>query len=110
LLTQRVITGVSLIYCFVSCLSTSPVNAECIPRVIAASGGLLLLAGLWTPIAGALIAAIEIWIALSHPADHCAPLFLAAFGATLAMIGPGAWSIDARLYGRKRILPPDTTE
>ncbi len=28
---------------------------------------------------------------------------LAAFGGTLAMIGPGAWSIDARLFGRKRI-------
>jgi len=28
---------------------------------------------------------------------------LAALGAALAMVGPGAWSIDARLFGRKRI-------
>jgi putative oxidoreductase len=26
---------------------------------------------------------------------------LATLGATLAMIGPGAWSIDAHLFGRK---------
>jgi putative oxidoreductase len=26
---------------------------------------------------------------------------VATLGATLAMIGPGAWSIDAQLFGRK---------
>jgi putative oxidoreductase len=25
----------------------------------------------------------------------------------LAMIGPGAWSVDARLYGRKRFDMPE---
>jgi putative oxidoreductase len=30
-------------------------------------------------------------------------LIEALLGAVLAMVGPGAWSIDARLYGRKRI-------
>jgi hypothetical protein len=28
---------------------------------------------------------------------------VAVFGAAIAMIGPGAWSLDARLFGRKRI-------
>jgi putative oxidoreductase len=32
---------------------------------------------------------------------------LAALGASLALVGPGRWSIDARLFGRKRILTPD---
>jgi putative oxidoreductase len=27
-------------------------------------------------------------------------------GAALAMLGPGAWSVDARLFGRKRIHIP----
>jgi hypothetical protein len=27
-------------------------------------------------------------------------------GVTLAMLGPGAWSVDARLFGRKRIQIP----
>jgi uncharacterized membrane protein YphA (DoxX/SURF4 family) len=30
-------------------------------------------------------------------------VFLAAIAASMAMLGPGAWSIDARLFGRKRI-------
>jgi putative oxidoreductase len=30
-------------------------------------------------------------------------IVLALLGSTLAMIGPGAWSIDARLFGRKHI-------
>jgi uncharacterized membrane protein YphA (DoxX/SURF4 family) len=28
----------------------------------------------------------------------------AAAGLALAMLGPGAWSLDARLFGRKRII------
>ena len=31
---------------------------------------------------------------------------LGALGAALAMLGPGAWSVDARLFGRKRIQIP----
>jgi hypothetical protein len=31
----------------------------------------------------------------------------ATIGAALAMIGPGAWSLDARLFGRKRIETHD---
>ena len=27
----------------------------------------------------------------------------AALGVCLALLGPGAWSIDARLFGRKRV-------
>ena len=31
---------------------------------------------------------------------------VAVLGLTLALIGPGEWSVDARLYGRKHIVPP----
>jgi putative oxidoreductase len=31
------------------------------------------------------------------------PIVLVVLGLSLAMIGPGAWSIDARLFGRKQI-------
>jgi hypothetical protein len=27
-----------------------------------------------------------------------------ALGVALAMLGPGAWSLDARVFGRKRIV------
>jgi O-acetylhomoserine/O-acetylserine sulfhydrylase-like pyridoxal-dependent enzyme len=35
--------------------------------------------------------------------DPWISIALAAFGGTVATIGPGAWSIDARLFGRKHI-------
>jgi len=65
--------------------------------------GILLLAGLWTPIAGALQAIIEVWIFLSRGDSTSLNLLLAALGVSLVMLGPGAWSADARLFGRKRI-------
>jgi len=63
--------------------------------------GILLLAGLWTPVAGTLQAIMEVWIALYRAAGVNLPL--AVLGVSLVMIGPGAWSLDAKLFGRKRI-------
>lgn len=74
--------------------------------MVGAGAGLLLLAGLWTPLSGTLIALLEVWITFSFAADPLIHIVLATLGATLAMIGPGAWSIDARLFGRKRIEAP----
>jgi putative oxidoreductase len=65
--------------------------------------GILLLAGLWTPVAGALQAIIEVWIFFSRGDGANLHLLLAALGISLVMLGPGAWSVDARLFGRKRI-------
>jgi uncharacterized membrane protein YphA (DoxX/SURF4 family) len=76
------------------------------PHIIGAGAGILLLVGLWTPVGGALVTIVELWIVLSQVGDPSIPVMLATLGATLAMIGPGAWSIDARLFGRKHIGPP----
>jgi hypothetical protein len=73
------------------------------PQIIASCAGMFLLVGLWTPIIGTMIGFIEIWIALTHISDPWVPIVLAMLGGTVAMIGPGAWSIDARLFGRKHI-------
>lgn len=76
-------------------------------RCIWAAGGCFLLAGLWTPAVAALLALNEISIALSlvspQPEDKWIHVFLAVLAAAIAMLGPGAWSIDARLFGRKRV-------
>jgi uncharacterized membrane protein YphA (DoxX/SURF4 family) len=73
--------------------------------MIAAAAGILLLVGLWTPIAGGLIAVVEVWMAF-YGGNPLISIMLATFGFTLAAIGPGAWSIDARLFGRKHIDAP----
>jgi len=63
----------------------------------------LLLAGLWTPIAASLQAIAEISIVVAQNGEPSSHYLLAALGASLVMLGPGAWSVDARLFGRKRI-------
>lgn len=102
LLVQRLITGIALLHNGVAQLET-PSAGLMIPAIAGAVLGLFILAGLWTPVVGALIAAVELWIALSGSGDTWMSLLLAIFGGTLAMIGPGAWSIDARLFGRRHI-------
>jgi putative oxidoreductase len=77
-----------------------------IPQLVAAVAAALLLIGLWTPVAGILMAGAELCLAISYPADPSMHILLGAFGAALAMLGPGAWSVDARLFGRKRIQIP----
>jgi putative oxidoreductase len=103
LFIQRVLAGVTLLYLEIVCLTGTQLCPAVVPRTIGALAGILLLAGLWTPVAGILVVMVEGWIAYSSPGNHWAPLMLAAFGASLAMVGPGAWSVDARLFGRKRI-------
>ena len=75
-------------------------------QLIAAGAAALLLVGLWTPVAGVLLAAAELGLVFSHPADPWWHVLLGTLGVALAMLGPGAWSVDARLFGRKRIQIP----
>lgn len=78
--------------------------------------GVLLMAGLWTPATALLAACAAAWIAISTPGDAALWFFVFVNAISLALLGPGAWSIDARLFGWKRIdvhdegegdLPPD---
>jgi putative oxidoreductase len=88
-------------------VSASTGIADAMVTIVAAGAGALLLAGLWTPIAGVIASMLEVWVAVSLPADSSAPALAAAIALGLALLGPGAWSIDARNYGRKRILIKD---
>ena len=103
LLFMRLIAGSALVFRAVAILCGGPKLGEAILQVLAAGAGLLLLAGLWTPIAGALVAMIYIWDIFSHPGDPWTNILLVTLCAALALLGPGAWSVDARLFGWKRI-------
>lgn len=104
LLLQRFLAGGILVYC--GALSLTKTHLElAIPQIIGAVAGVLILVGLWTPVAGTVAAAVELWIAFSQPNNVSMAVILAVLGASLAMIGPGAWSVDARLFGRKQFDP-----
>ena len=99
--------GIALICLSISGLLGPPGERITVaPDLVAVAGGILLLAGLWTPLAGAVIAIDELWIALSlyssQRDSQWIHILMAVLTAGVAMLGPGAWSIDARLFGRKR--------
>ena len=107
LLAQRLLLGITQVYCLSVCVNAAPVCGTFLPQSIGALAGILLLAGLWTPVAGTLVAIMGAWTAFLLPASGALPAVMAVLGSSLAMIGPGAWSLDAWLFGRKHIEPPD---
>jgi hypothetical protein len=49
------------------------------------------------------VAILALWQAFSHPENPWSCIMLGTLGAALALLGPGGWSVDARLFGWKRI-------
>jgi putative oxidoreductase len=84
-------------------LRGGPPVGPTILNVLTGVVGILLLVGLWTPAAGTVLAILASLSALMHPADPWNCIFLGTLGAVLALVGPGAWSVDAYLFGWKRI-------
>ena len=74
------------------------------PLTLAAA--LLLIAGLWTPVAGAVVAVVAISEILATGEPPVARLLAATIAGALTMLGPGRLSIDARLFGWRRIDLP----
>jgi putative oxidoreductase len=107
LLLLRLFTGAVLIAFGISGIMEGPPPLTVALQVIGIVAAILLLAGVFTPLAGVLAAAAELWIAISRFSAHASDLWVtlaqAILAVSLAMIGPGAWSIDARRFGRKHI-------
>ena len=103
---MRLVAGSTLIVRASAALWGDPTINREITCAFLALFGLLLISGLWTPIVGTLVALVEVWQLLALRADVWNLLLLGAIAGALAMLGPGLWSIDAYLFGWKRVEAP----
>jgi uncharacterized membrane protein YphA (DoxX/SURF4 family) len=63
----------------------------------------LIAIGVWTPVSGMLVALTQLWYVVTDERTPSLAGLLAVTAVALLCTGPGAWSIDARLYGMRRI-------
>jgi uncharacterized membrane protein YphA (DoxX/SURF4 family) len=77
------------------------------PASIGIAAGLIILIGLWTP-AGCVLAVIaEAWLLLTGRIAIQPAILLISISVAVAMLGPGSWSVDAVLFGRRRLVIND---
>jgi len=103
LLLLRVVACSLTTYGGVVAVFRSGPYAVLIQQIVAMICAFLLLIGLATPLAAIALSFCEVWIVLANRAQWPVAIALGGIAFALAMLGPGSISIDARLFGRKRI-------
>jgi putative oxidoreductase len=103
LLILRLVAGFSLLgveYMTSGLEGVATVLLRCVTLAVA----VLILLGFGTPFAAVGEAVIQVGIMILDGRYNSSAVIAAALGVALAMLGPGAWSLDARVFGRKRIV------
>jgi putative oxidoreductase len=105
LLLLRLLTAGGLVYFGIEGIRESPVPLMIGLQGAGIAAGILLAAGLFTPLAGTVAAIAKIGIAIARFSSETGNAWIALtqviLAVALVMIGPGAYSIDARRFGRK---------
>ena len=99
---MRLVSGTALLVEGYLALHGRPSFGPALLQACSIGFGILLIAGLWTPVIGSLVALEALWNVFSsgYPWRW---VMMATLGAALALIGPGAWSLDAWLFGWKQL-------
>ena len=96
---MRLVVGTSLIVNGVQKFQTGQPIELAILNLLTVGDGALLVAGLWTPVAGFAVSVLAVWGLLTQNASLCLIVLSSTIGAGLALVGPGAWSLNAGLFG-----------
>jgi len=99
LLLLRILVGVTLIAQNVTQVRSSELSASgwILPALVLLAAGCLLL-GFVTPVTALLIGLLSATLAFN--------IDIVVLSIVIALLGPGAFSIDARMFGRREILIP----
>jgi putative oxidoreductase len=100
---MRLVAGASLIVNGIEKLQAGEPLQSVVLDILAIGVGALLVAGIWTPVAGFSVFVLALLDTFARHGNLTQGLLLATIGLALALVGPGAWSWDARLFGWKRI-------
>jgi uncharacterized membrane protein YphA (DoxX/SURF4 family) len=109
LLALRAAVGASAVVHGVTRFDAEPTVAGVAAGLTLVAGGLCLLAGFLTPVAAVAVSVSAAGLAFSWlplpPSSTVVASPLAAVAAlALALLGPGAYSLDSRLFGRREIV------
>ena len=96
---------------------SNPASGKWLLGLVLIASGAAMAAGLFTPFAGLLVGLCFLGIGLSWfpaPARGLHDVRLLSYGMTitavaLALLGPGAFSFDGRLFGRREIVIPPSS-
>jgi hypothetical protein len=94
------------LYALNRCVVEMRSDASSLQIVVALGGGfaaIFVVIGLWTPIAASLLALVGLVRLIFLPPASWDTVLAGAIGLALSLIGPGATSVDAQSYGRRRI-------
>lgn len=101
------LVGVTLIAQTVTQIRTSELTASgwIVAALVFLAAGCLLL-GFVTPVMTILIGMASLAFAISSPGQY---LDIVVLSIVISLLGPGAFSIDARMFGRREILIPSAS-
>src|SRR5262249_31697495 len=101
------LVGVTLIAQTVTQVRSSEITASgWVLAALVILGASCLLRGFVTPLMSILIALISVAVDFSSLVQN---LDIVVLSTVIALLGPGAFSIDARMFGRREILIPNAS-